>query len=203
MGEIGRVSVYDALGGGAVADTLLWRKCYGGVVVLIVSTVIWFLFERAGYNFLAFVANALLLVVVILFFWAKSASLLNRPLPPIPDLDISEESVLATADEMRVWVNNALSTMHEIAVDGNLRTLILVAFGLWLISYIGSLFNFLTLIYIGILLSLSVPFLYDTFQPQVDDKLLVVHKNLSTVFKKADLILQNIPMSRKKEKKIE
>lgn len=189
--------------GVAVADTLLWRKCYSGVVLLIGSTVMWLLFQRAGYNFLAFVANTLLLLVVILFFWAKSASLLNRPLPPIPDLDISEESVNAVADEMRVWVNNAFATLHEIAVDGNLRTLVLVAFGLWLISYIGSLFNFLTLIYIGILLSLSVPFLYDTFQAQVDEKLIVVHKNMSTVFKKADLILQKIPMSQKKQKKNE
>lgn len=49
-----------------------------------------------------------------------------RPLPPIPDMDISEESVLVVADEMRVWVNKALATMHEIAVDGNLRTLVLV-----------------------------------------------------------------------------
>ncbi|KAI3789268.1 hypothetical protein L2E82_02060 [Cichorium intybus] len=203
MGDIGRISVYDALGGGAVADTLLWRKCYGGVVTLIGSTVVWLLFERAGYNFLALFANTLLLLVVILFFWAKSASLLNRPLPPIPNLDISEESVLQAADEMRVWFNSALSTLHEIAVDGNLRTLILVAFGLWLISFIGSLFNFLTLIYVGILLSFSVPILYETFQAQVDEKLVVVHKNMSGVLKKADLILQKIPVSQKKEKKSE
>ncbi|KAK1417524.1 hypothetical protein QVD17_26653 [Tagetes erecta] len=203
MGEFDRISVYDALGGGAVADTLLWKKCYGGVMLLIGSTFIWIFFERAGYNFLSFVANTLLLLVVILFFWAKSASLLNRPLPPIPDMDISEESVLVVADEMRVWVNRALATMHEIAVDGNLRTLVLVGFGLWLISLIGSLFNFLTLIYIGVLLSLSVPFLYDTFQPQIDEKLIVVHKKMSTVFKKVDLILQKIPTSQKKPKKVE
>ncbi|KAL4588675.1 hypothetical protein LXL04_001568 [Taraxacum kok-saghyz] len=201
MGEIGQISVYDALGGGTVADTLLWRKCYGGVVILISSTVVWLLFERAGYNFLAIFANSLLLLVVILFFWAKSASLLNRPLPPIPNLDISEESVLLAADEMRVWVNKALSTLHEIAVDGNLRTLILAAFGLWLISFIGNLFNFLTLIYIGILLTLSVPILYETFQAQVDEKLIIVHKNMNGILKKADLILQKVPISQKKEKK--
>ncbi|KAK9071127.1 hypothetical protein SSX86_009695 [Deinandra increscens subsp. villosa] len=203
MGEFDRISVHDALGGGAVADALLWRKCYGGVLMLTVSTVIWLLFERAGYNFLSFVANTLLLLVVILFFWAKSASLLNRPLPPIPDLDISEESVLIAADEMRVLVNRALATLHEIAADGNLSTIILVGVGLWLVSYIGSLFSFLTLIYIGVLLSLSVPFLYDTFQAQIDEKLIVVHKHMSIVFKKADIILQKIPMSQKKQKKTE
>ncbi|KAD6795305.1 hypothetical protein R6Q59_020800 [Mikania micrantha] len=203
MGEFDRISVYDALGGGTVADTLLWRKCYGGVMMLTGSTVMWLLFERAGYNFLAFIANTLLLLVVILFFWAKSASLLNRPLPPIPDMDISEESVLIVADEMRAWANRVLSTMHEIAVDGNLRTLTLVAVGLWLVSYVGSFFNFLTLIYIGVLLSLSVPLLYDTFQAQIDEKLIVLLKNTRTVFKKADLILQRVSMSQKKQKKTE
>ena len=49
-----------------------------------------------------------------------------RPLPPIPDLDISEDLVLVAADEMRVWINRALAMLREIAVDGNLRTLIMV-----------------------------------------------------------------------------
>lgn len=51
-----------------------------------------------------------------------------RPLPPIPNLDISEESALLAADEIRLRINTVLSTLHEIAVDGNLRTIILVQF---------------------------------------------------------------------------
>lgn len=62
----------------AVADLLLWKKWFGGIVLLISATTVWFLFERAGYNLLSFVANVLLLLVIILFFWAKSATLLNR-----------------------------------------------------------------------------------------------------------------------------
>ncbi|KVI10809.1 reticulon-like protein B11 [Cynara cardunculus var. scolymus] len=201
MGDFGRISVHDALGGGPVADILLWRNSYGGGVVLIGSTILWFLFERGGYNVLAFIANNLLLLVVILFFWAKSASLLNRPLPPIPELDISEESVLIAADEMHVWVNHAFLIAHEIAVDGNVKALILVVSSLWLISYIGSFFNFLTMIYIGVLLSLSVPFLYDKFQAQVDEKLIVAHKIVHTVVRQADIVLQMIPTAQHKQKK--
>ncbi|KAI3809876.1 hypothetical protein L1987_19479 [Smallanthus sonchifolius] len=200
MGDFGRTYVHDALGGGAVADILLWRNAYGGAVVLVVSTVFWFLFERGGYNIVAFVANNLLLLVVILFFWAKSATLLNRPLPPIPELDISEESVLIAADEMQVWINHAFSVAHEIAISGNLKTLIAVVSSLWLISYVGSFFNFLTLIYIGILLSLSIPFLYDMFQAQVDEKLIIVHKITSSIIRKADMIIQMIPLTHHKQK---
>ncbi|KAM0061011.1 hypothetical protein Hdeb2414_s0004g00130921 [Helianthus debilis subsp. tardiflorus] len=200
MGDYGRISVHDALGGGAVADILLWRNVYGGGVVLIVSTIFWFLFERGGYNIVAFVANNLLLLVVILFFWAKSATLLNRPLPPIPELDISEESVLIAADEMQVWIDNAFSVAHDIAISGNLKTLIAVVSSLWLISYVGSFFNFLTLIYIGVLLSLSMPFLYDKFQAQVDEKLVIVRKVTNFIFRKADIVLQMIPLTHNKQK---
>ncbi|KAF3543521.1 hypothetical protein DY000_02004584 [Brassica cretica] len=87
-------SVHRSLGGGSgsslslsyicidccisVADLLLWRNRTGAVILLVSSTAFWFLFERAGYNLLSFVSNVLLLLVAILFLWAKSATLLNR-----------------------------------------------------------------------------------------------------------------------------
>lgn len=62
----------------AVADLLLWKNKTGAVILLVSSTGFWFLFERAGYNLLSFVSNVLLLLVAILFLWAKSATVLNR-----------------------------------------------------------------------------------------------------------------------------
>ena len=44
-----------------------------------------------------------------------------RPLPPLPDLEVSEESVLRAADEIRLRVNQALSVARDIAVDGNFK----------------------------------------------------------------------------------
>ncbi|XP_057963533.1 reticulon-like protein B11 [Malania oleifera] len=196
------VSVHQALGGGSVADVLLWRRWRGGVFALVAATALWYLFERAGYNLLSFAANVLLLLVVILFFWAKSASLLNRPLPPLPDLEVSEESFVAAADEIRVWINYALSIARDITVGRNLRLLIQVVFGLWVISYIGSLANFLTLVYIGFFFSFSVPFLYDKYQDHIDDKLSIACKIIKTQYKKIDdNILRRIPIPIHKEKK--
>lgn len=198
-----RISVHQALGGGSVADLLLWRRWHGGVVVLVSASIMWFLFERAGYNFLSFVANVLLLLVVILFFWAKSASLLNRPLPPLPNLEINEKTVVQVADEMRVWVNHALMIARDIAIGRNLILFIKVAVGLWLVSYIGSFFNFLTLVYFGVLLSLSVPVLYEKYQGHIDEKLCVTHKIIQTQYRKIDEnVLRRIPTSLIKEKKI-
>jgi hypothetical protein len=63
---------------GPVADVLLWRRSNASVAAVVGATAVWFVFERAGYSVLSVLANALLLLVAILFFWAKSASLLNR-----------------------------------------------------------------------------------------------------------------------------
>ncbi|XP_021750796.1 reticulon-like protein B11 isoform X1 [Chenopodium quinoa] len=226
-----RISVHQTLGSGYVADVLLWRKRFGSILLLVSSTSLWLLFERAGYNPLTFVANVLLLLVAILFFWAKSASLLNRPLPPVPDLEVSDKSIEQAADVIRVWLNRALAVAHEIAVCGNLRVLlqvlclnwwkivfsvcnlfiishsnsefcVQVAVLLWLISYIGSLCNFVTFVYIGFLLALSVPMLYEKYQRQVDEKMNVACRLLDAGYRKVDAtVLRKIPVSLYKKKK--
>ncbi|PQM38078.1 reticulon-like protein B11 [Prunus yedoensis var. nudiflora] len=199
-----RISVHQALGGGLVADVLLWKKWSGGVLLLTSTAASWFLFERAGYNLLSFVANVLLLLVVILFLWAKSASLLNRPLPPLPDMEISEASVVKAADALHAWINRVLSIARDIAIGRNWKLFLQVAFCLWLLSYIGSFFNFLTLVYIGVVLSLSVPVVYDKYQGHIDEKLLVANRVIQTQYRKIDdSILKKIPLRSNKEKKVQ
>ncbi|MBA0751480.1 hypothetical protein Gogos_000401 [Gossypium gossypioides] len=201
-----RISVHQAFGGGLVADVLLWRKWCGGVVMLASATTFWCLFELAGYSILSFVANVLLLLVVILFFWAKSASLLNRPLPPLPNLEISERTAGKIADELQVWVNIALSIAHDITLGRNLKLLLKVKVGvaLWFVSFIGSFFSFLTVVYIGVILSLSVPVLYDKYQHHIDEKLSVTNKIIQTQYRKIDEpVLRKLPLPSKKEKKMQ
>lgn len=195
------MDVHQALGGGSVADVLLWKKWYGGVVVLISATTMWFLFEVAGYNLLSFVANVLLLLVVILFFWAKAASLLNRPLPPIPDMEISEESVVKAADAIQVWINPALSIAQDIALRRNLKLFLKVSMGLCVLSFLGSLFNFLTLVFIGVLLSLSVPVVYDKYQDNINAKLSLACEIFQMQYRKIDdNLLKKIPVLSKQKK---
>ncbi|XP_056160911.1 reticulon-like protein B11 [Syzygium oleosum] len=198
------VDVRRALGGGSVADLLLWRRWLAGVALLLSSTAMWFLFERAGYNLLSFAANTLFLLVLILFLWAKSAALLNRPLPPLLDLEVSEDSVAKAADILVEWINHALSFEREITVNRNLKLSFQVTCGLGVISYIGSLFNFLTLVYIGVVLALSVPFVYDKYQDHINDKLCITHSILQKQYKRFDeRVLKKIPVPPNKEKKIE
>lgn len=201
-----------------------------------------------------------------------------RPLPPLPNLEISENTVVRVSDALRVLINHTLSVARDIAVGRNIKVFLQVplpfrfffqhiilvfirwmlslfffffvffffclfliwcrvnlqvAFGLWVASYIGSLFNFLTLVYIGllftsntsltpqlldpicsliyfwidfagVLLSLSVPVLYDKYQDHIDDKLCVTHRIIQTQYRRIDEnILRKIPMASYKEKKLQ
>ncbi|KAL6844159.1 hypothetical protein ACP4OV_025832 [Aristida adscensionis] len=190
-------SLHAILGGGAVADVLLWRRRNVSAAAVAGATAVWFVFERAGYSFPSVLANALLLLVAILFFWAKSASLLNRPLPPLPNLEVSDVVVEKAADHALVWINKLLAVGHDIAIKRDRKVFIQVILVLWVISYIGMAFNFLTLIYIGVMFSLLVPPLYEKYQDQVDEKVGLAHSVLS---RHLDTVITRAGQSSKEKK---
>nr|AEV41022.1 putative reticulon [Oryza minuta] len=197
MATTSRRSLHALLGGGAVADVVLWRRRNVSAAAVAGATAVWFLFERAGYSFPSVMANALLLLVAILFFWAKSASLLNRPLPPLPKLEVSDVVVEKAADRALVWINRVLAVGHDIAIKRDRSVFIKVILILWAVSYIGMLFNFLTLIYIGVMFSLLVPPLYEKYQDHVDEKIGMAHSVLS---RHLDTIISKTGESTKQKK---
>lgn len=186
-----------------------------------------------------------------------------RPLPPLPNLEISEDIAIKAADEMRVWVNYALSIAHDIAIGGNwilffkvftwlapdwcfvcqswLFQLLIVEMFLamlirlqqscgwsltlavsstflpwftlvsmnsvmcWLDLNIYSANSNMSLWHYfatGVILSLSLPVVYDKYQKPIDDKLSVAYDVARIQYEKIDaLILQKIPLPTNKEKK--
>ena len=44
-----------------------------------------------------------------------------RPLPPLPDLEVTEEMAEKAADEMCVCINRAMSMARAIAIGGDLK----------------------------------------------------------------------------------
>ncbi|KAL8152606.1 hypothetical protein V2J09_010366 [Rumex salicifolius] len=198
----GRLSAHQLFGGGSVADIVLWRRWPWSVLVLISSTSVWLLFERGDYNLPSFIVNVLLLVVIILFFWAKSASLLNRPLPLLPDLEIPDASVDKAVQVLRVLIDRTLWIVNEIAVFGNLQVLVQVAISLSIISVIGSLTDFITFVYIGVLLCLSLPVFYENYQEPVDEVLYLLWKIVRVQWRNFDKnVLCKIPVPAHREKK--
>ncbi|KAI3939232.1 hypothetical protein MKX01_002100 [Papaver californicum] len=71
-------TIHELLGAGFIADIILWRRQNLTSGLLLVTFAVWLVLEKSGYTLLSLVSSVLLLLVVIFFVWAKSASILNR-----------------------------------------------------------------------------------------------------------------------------
>ncbi|KAI7739293.1 hypothetical protein M8C21_026628, partial [Ambrosia artemisiifolia] len=142
-----QATVHHLLGAGLFADVILWRDKNVTITILIITLASWMMFEKSDYTLLSYVSNVLLLLLTILFLWAKSAQILNRPTPPIPHLQLSEETVSEVATIIRDRTNMLLSVSYDIALGKDPKMFLKVAAYLVLISVIGSLTDFRTLCY--------------------------------------------------------
>ncbi|KAL6534347.1 hypothetical protein OROHE_013272 [Orobanche hederae] len=143
--------VHQILGGGFVADVMLWRRRNLTVGIIVLTLAAFVVFEISGYTLLSFVSTVFLLLFTILFLWSKSAVILNRPSPPLPHLSLSEEFANQAATFILCHVNTVLSVSEDIAYGRDSRMFLKVALSLLFISVIGSLMDFFTLGYTSLL----------------------------------------------------
>ncbi|KAJ4720221.1 Reticulon-like protein [Melia azedarach] len=194
-------SVHLFMGGGKAADLLLWKRRRVSFGVIVVATVAWLIFERSGLPFLSVCADVLLLLIVLLFLRANYAAYRNKQLNTLPELELSEEMVNNAAASFRVKMNYLLLMAHDITVGKDFKLFFQVVVCLWLLSAIGSYFSFVTLAYIGTLLSITVPALYSRYEERVDKCCGVIHKKLSQHYKIVDEnVISRIPRTLSKDK---
>ncbi|KAK6228767.1 Reticulon - like 6 [Theobroma cacao] len=196
-------SLHQFLGGGEVADILLWKRWRDSFGVIVVATVAWLIFERSGLPFLSICSDVLLILIVLLFVRANYAALRNRQLQTLPELELSEEMVNNAAASFRVKINNVLLMAHDITIGKDFRLFFKVVICLWLLSAIGSYCSFFTLAYIGTILSITIPVFYNKYEERVDKCCGMIHRKFSQHYKIVDESVTNrIPRSLFKEKDV-
>uniref|UniRef100_A0A0D6R364 Reticulon-like protein n=1 Tax=Araucaria cunninghamii TaxID=56994 RepID=A0A0D6R364_ARACU len=176
--------LHEVLGGGIVADVILWRRMNASIGILVGAAAAWILFEKSGYTLLSLLANVLLLLVTILFVWATAAALIGRPPPPLPELELTEETANETASSIRAKTNFLIKVANDIALGKDPKLFFKVAFYLWLISTIGSWFDFLTLGYTSLVILLTVPAIYEKYEDHVDKYAIIALKELRKLYLK-------------------
>ncbi|KAH9550304.1 hypothetical protein CY35_10G064700 [Sphagnum magellanicum] len=194
--------IHQVLGGGTTADVLLWRKKHFSIGMLVGATLAWILLEKTGYKLVSVVSNVTLFLVVILFVWSNLAVLLNRALPPLPELSLSEEFVIRTANSVRLELNKALAIAHDVALGKDFKLFLKVIAVLWIASTVGGRFHLLTLLYICIVLAQTLPFIYDKYEDVIDDHANRISEQAQAHYKKLDEnVFSKIPRAPVKEKK--
>ncbi|KAF3779297.1 Reticulon-like protein B12 [Nymphaea thermarum] len=135
-------SIHEILGGGIVADVVLWRKKNVAVGILAVTAAAWIVFEKSGYTLL--------------------------PPPPLPDMHVTEEMAEQTKVFLHSQINSFLSVSQDIVLGRDSKLFLKVAACLWIISVVGGLTDFLTLGYTSLVIVLTIPALYEKYETDID-----------------------------------
>ncbi|KAL8200942.1 hypothetical protein R6Q57_012281 [Mikania cordata] len=160
--------LHSVVGGGKLADLLLWKdkKVSGGI--LGGATTIWFLFEVLEYHLLTLVCHSLILTLALVFLWSNASTFIKKSPPKIPEVAIPEKPVMEIVSSLRIEINRGLAAICHIASGKDLKKFLSVIAGLWFVSIISNSCNFLTLIYILLVLLFSVPVTYDKYEDKID-----------------------------------
>ncbi|KAL1568794.1 Reticulon-like protein B16, variant 2 [Salvia divinorum] len=142
--------------------------------------------HAGGRHVVGGIQDVLLIIVVLLFLQANYAEYRNKQHPTLPELVLSEEMVNNAAASFRAKVNYMLLMAHDITLGKDFKLFFKVVIALWLLSVIGSLISFATLSYIGIIISIIVPALYDRFGDRVDQCVGTIHRKFSKHYKIVD-----------------
>ncbi|XP_031380280.1 reticulon-like protein B4 [Punica granatum] len=194
--------VHKVLGGGKPADIFLWRDKKISGTVIGAATAIWILFELLEYHLIALVCHIAIVALAVLFVWSNATNFIHKSAPHIPDVVIPEKCVLEVVSALRFEINRGLAILREIASGRNVKQFLAVVVGLWVVSVVGSWFNFVTLFYIIFVLLHTVPVLYEKFEDQVDafgEKAMIEIKKQYAVFD--EKVLSKIPKGPLKDKK--
>ncbi|KAF8369959.1 hypothetical protein HHK36_032010 [Tetracentron sinense] len=185
----------------STADVILWKRWHVSFGIIVVATVAWLLFERSGLSFLSICSDVLLILIVLQFLRANYAVYRNKQLRSLPELVLSEEMVNNAAASFRVKINYVLLMAHDITLGKDFLLFFKVVVCLWLLSVIGSFFSFVTLAYIGTIVSITVPAFYNKHEERVDRYAGLVHQKFSKHYRVVDEnVFRRLPRSLSKDK---
>lgn len=197
-------SVHELLGGGRVADIVLWRRANLSAAILSCATAVYILFEWLGCHVLSVLSMGSLIVFGALFLWSNAAAFVKRSPPNVPRPQLSEHTAIQVGAYLKDQLNWLISMLHEVVLGKDIKLFLKVELGLWILAVIGKWADFLTLVYLGVVLVLTVPAFYERHEDKIDRSLQKGFKQTQKLHGKlCDQVLSKIPRWSLKEKKME
>nr|GMC59220.1 reticulon-like protein B16 [Ipomoea batatas]GMC65698.1 reticulon-like protein B16 [Ipomoea batatas] len=151
------------------------------------------LFERSGLPFISACCDVLLILVVMLFLRANYAAYRKKRLPTLPELVLTEEMVNNAAASFRAKINYVLLMAHDITLGRDFKLFFKAVIFLWILSVIGSVVSFFTIAYVGTIIFIIVPALYNRFEGHLDG-------HFSRQYKVVDESIRRLPRNLTKDK---
>ncbi|KAM4771351.1 reticulon-4 isoform 1-T1 [Rhinophrynus dorsalis] len=184
-------------------DLIYWRDIkksgvvFGASLFLLLSLTVFSIVSVTAY-----IALGLLSVTISFRIYKGVLQAIQKSDEGHPFRSILDSNVAVSEDLVQKYCNVALS--HVNCTVKELRRLFLVedlvdslkfAVLMWVFTYIGALFNGLTLLILALISLFSIPVIYERHQTQVDHYLALINKNVKNT---SEMILSKIPGLKRK-----
>ncbi|XP_040285686.1 reticulon-4 isoform X5 [Bufo bufo] len=184
-------------------DLLYWRDIkksgavFGVLLFLLLSLTVFSIVSVVAY-----IALGLLSVSISFRIYKGVLQAIQKSEEGHPFKAYLDSNVAVSEDLVQKYCNVALS--HINCTIKELRRLFLVedlvdslkfAVLMWVFTYIGALFNGLTLLILALISLFSIPVIYERHQTQIDHYLSLINKNVKNT---TDLIVSKVPGLKRK-----
>nr|XP_003224768.3 PREDICTED: reticulon-1 isoform X1 [Anolis carolinensis] len=111
------------------------------------------------------------------------------------EMSLSQEQIQKYTDCLQSYMNCTVKELRRLFLVQDLVDSLKFAVLMWLLTYVGALFNGLTLLIMAVVSMFSLPVVYDKYQAQIDQYLGLVRTHINTVVAK---IQAKIPGAKRK-----
>ncbi|XP_039916707.1 reticulon-4 isoform X2 [Hirundo rustica] len=176
----------------AVVDLLYWRDIkktgvvFGASLFLLLSLTVFSIVSVTAYIALALLSVTISFRIYKGVIQAIQKSDEGHPFKAYLDSDVavSEELIQKYSNVVLGHVNGTVRELRRLFLVDDLVDSLKFAVLMWVFTYVGALFNGLTLLILALISLFSVPVIYERHQAQIDHYLGLVNKNVKDAMAK-------------------
>ncbi|XP_042295658.1 reticulon-3 isoform X2 [Sceloporus undulatus] len=184
----------------SVRDLIFWRdvKKTG----LVFSTTLILLLSLAAFSVISVVSYLILALLSVTISFRVYKSVIQavqksedgHPFKAYLDLDValSSEAFHSYVSSAMVHVNRALKLIMRLFLVEDLVDSLKLAVVMWLMTYVGAIFNGITLLILGELLVFSVPVVYEKYKTQIDHYVGIARDQIKSIVTKVQAKLPGV-----------
>ncbi|XP_041070959.1 reticulon-1a isoform X1 [Carcharodon carcharias] len=186
-----------------VIDLLYWHDIkqtgivFGSVLLLLFSLTQFSVVSVIAYLALAALSATISFRIYKSVLQAVQKTDEGHPFKSYLDMDatLSEEQIQKYADSALVYVNSTVKELRRLFLVQDLVDSLKFAVLMWLLTYVGAIFNGLTLMIMAVVSMFTLPVVYEKYQAQIDQYLGLVRTHVNSVVAK---IQAKIPGAKRK-----
>ncbi|XP_061692470.1 reticulon-4-like isoform X4 [Syngnathoides biaculeatus] len=189
----------------AVADLVYWRDVkttgvvFGAALLLLLSLTVCSIVSVCSYVGLALLSVTVCFRIYKGILQAIQKSDEGHPFKQYLEREValSEDMVHKYGDVLLEKINKTVSELRRLFLVEDLVDSIKFAVLMWVLTYVGAIFNGLTLVILAVIAAFSCPIIYEKHQAQIDHYLALINNQIKDVIGK---IQAKVPgMKRKPE----